>query len=55
MDAQDEVRVDEQAFERELNPFVERSPVAPAGIEELEQCVHVPVRDGPAICEPGHS
>ena len=55
MDAQEEVRVDEHSFERELNPGVERSAVVPAGVEELEQRLHIPVHHGPAIREPGHS
>ena len=54
MDAQKEVRVGEHSFERELDPVVERPAVVPAGIEELDERLHVPVRQGPAIREPGH-
>ena len=55
MDAQKEVRVDEHSFERELNPVVERSAIVPAGIEELDERLHIPAHHGPAIREPGDS
>src|SRR6267143_3533034 len=55
MDAQEEVRVDEHSFERELNPGVERSAIASAGIEELDERLQVAVHHGPAIREPRNS
>ena len=55
MDAQEEVRVDQQSFERELNAGVERSAITSAAIEEPEQRLDIPVRHGPAIGETGHS
>ena len=36
MDAQEEIRVHQHAFERELNPVVEASAVLPALIEKLQ-------------------
>src|SRR2546425_7108866 len=54
MDAEEEVRIDEQAFERELNAAVEAPTIAPAGVEEFEQRLRVAVRHGPAIREPRH-
>ena len=52
MDAQQEVRVDEHSFERELNPGVETSTIAAAVVEELEQRLHILVRHRPAIGQP---
>ena len=52
MDAQQEVGIDEHAFERELNAGVEAPAVAPAAVEELEQRLDVGVRHRTAIGEP---
>ena len=41
MDAQQEVRIDQHALERELDAGVEAAAVAPAAVEELEQRLHV--------------
>jgi hypothetical protein len=54
MDSQQEVGIDEDSFERELNPGVKASAVASAGLEELEQRLHVRCRRGPAIGQPGN-
>ena len=55
MDAQQEVRVDQDSFQRELNPVVEASAIAPADIEEFEQRPRVCFRHRPAIGEPRQS
>ena len=54
VDAQQEIRVGENPLERELNPAVKASAVVPAGIEKLEQCLHVSFRHGPAIRQARH-
>ena len=53
--AQQEIRIDQHAFERELNPVVETSAILPAVVEELQQRVHVRLRHGTPIGQPGHS
>jgi len=55
VNAQQEVRVHQKPFERELNPVVEASAIAPATVEKLEQRLHVRFGYGPPIREPGHS
>jgi hypothetical protein len=70
VDAQKEVRVDEHAFERELNPGIKRprlriassrlagalakAAVASAFVEELDERLHISARHRPAVREPGN-
>ena len=54
MHAQQEIRIDQHAFERELDAGVERAAVAPAGLEELDQRLAIRWRDGAPIGEPRH-
>src|SRR5882672_11317490 len=54
MDAEEEIRIDEQAFERELDAAVEAAAIAPAAVEELEQRLRVRARHGSAIRVPRH-
>src|SRR3989442_4739124 len=55
MDAQEEVRVDQDPFERELNPVIKASAIAPAGSEEVKQRPYIGFGDGPAVSEAGNS
>ena len=54
LNAQQEIRIDEDPLERELNSRVETSAIAPAALEELEQRLDVGLRDRSAIRQPSH-
>ena len=51
---QQEVRIDQHPFERELNARVEAAALAPAAREEPEQRLHVAGRDRTPVRQPSH-
>ena len=55
MHAQQEIRIDQHALERELDAGVERAAVASSGLEELISVSRSAVRDGAAIGEARHA
>ena len=54
LNAQQEIRVDQDPLERELNARIEAAAVAAAALEELQDRVEVGFRDRPPVGQPRH-